>query len=251
MRMSAFAIAVLLGSPFCQPPATQPSTCENIPLPSSARVLVFTKTTGFRHESIPVAVEAIRGIGLRNGFAVEHTENSSVFADTSLARFAAVVFLNTTGDVLDDAQQSAFERFIRAGGGFAGIHSAADTEYAWPWYGQLMGAWFKSHPAIQQATVRIETPSHPSTRCLAQGWVRTDEWYDFQARPAASVTILATVDESSYANASMGEPHPVAWYHAFDGGRAWYTAMGHTTESWADSTFTRHVAGGILWAAAR
>lgn len=250
MRMRPTVIAILLAGPVCQPAATVPTTCEDVPLPSGARVLVFTKTAGFRHESIPVAVDAIRAMGQRNGFAVEHTEDPAVFADTSLDRFAAVVFLHTTGDVLDDSQQSAFERFIRAGGGFAGIHSAADTEYGWPWYGQLAGAWFKSHPAIQQATVRIQAASHPSTRCLAATWPRTDEWYDFQARPS-NVTVLATVDESSYAGHAMGNPHPVAWYHAFDGGRAWYTAMGHTAESWADTAFTRHVAGGILWAAAR
>jgi type 1 glutamine amidotransferase len=152
--------------------------------------------------------------------------------------------------VLNDGQQGAFERFIRAGGGFAGIHSAADTEYGWPWYGQLVAAWFKTHPAIQQATVRVEPVAHPSTRCVPATWVRVDEWYDFQSSPTG-VTVLANVDEATYTNATMGNPHPVVWYRQFDGGRSWYTAMGHTAASWADSSFTRHVAGGILWAAAR
>ena len=242
-------MAILLGF-VCQPATTQPSSCENIQLPAGARILVFTKTAGFRHESIPDAVDAIRGMGQRNGFLVEHTEDAAKFTDAELGRFAAVVFLHTTGDVLNDGQQAAFERFIRGGGGFAGIHSAADTEYGWPWYGQLVGAWFKSHPAIQQATVQVQPAAHPSTGCVPATWVRVDEWYDFQSSPTG-VTVLATVDESTYTNATMGNPHPVVWHRQFDGGRAWYTAMGHTTESWADSTFTRHVAGGILWAAAR
>jgi type 1 glutamine amidotransferase len=213
------------------------------------RVLVFSRTTGFRHASIPAGIEALRALGEARGFAVEATEDPTRFTSASLADFEAVVFLNTTGDVLDASQQAAFESFIRAGGGFVGIHSAADTEYDWPWYGALMGAYFKSHPAIQQATLFIVNAAHPSSVNLPPAIVRTDEWYDFQSLPAPSISLLLTIDESSYTGGTMGSPHPIAWYHSFDGGRAFYTAMGHTTDSYSEPLFLAHLAGGILWAA--
>jgi type 1 glutamine amidotransferase len=227
----------------------QSQVCLDARAAPGTRVLVFSRTTGFRHESIAAGVTAIHALGQRYGFAVEHTERPTAFAPDSLSRFSAVVFLNTTGDVLDAAQQAAFEAYIREGGGFAGVHSAADTEYEWPWYGQLMGAYFQSHPAIQQATVNTENADHLSTRCLPAHWARTDEWYNFRAPPATSVTVLATLDERTYAGGTMGAAHPVVWHHRFDGGRAWYTAMGHTTESYADTVFLQHLAGGIMWAA--
>ena len=230
------------------PVTLQVVDCTGAFVPSGTRVLVFSRTTGFRHASISDGITAVQGIGIVYGFAVEATEDPDAFTDDNLARFAAVVFLNTTGDVLDAAQEAAFERYIRAGGGFAGVHSATDTEYDWAWYGDLVGAYFASHPVIQQATVHVEEADHPSTRCLPDPWTRTDEWYDFQARPTG-VTVLATVDESTYQGATMGAPHPLAWYHVYDGGRAWYTAMGHTSESYGEPAFLDHLAGGILWAA--
>jgi type 1 glutamine amidotransferase len=188
---------------------------------------------------------------MRNGFAVEHTEDPNRFTNAELAPFAAVVFLHTTGDVLNSQQQAAFEKFIRDGGGFAGIHSAADTEYEWPWYGELVGAYFKSHPAVQSATVQIKSADHPSTRCLPSTWSRSDEWYDYQSQPVAGIDVLATLDEASYQGGTMGMPHPISWARTFDGGKAWYTGMGHTPESWSDTLFIRHIAGGLLWAAAK
>ena len=225
--------------------------CAGPNAPSGTSVLIFSRTLGFRHESIAPGVDAIRAIGDRHGFAVEHTEDPGEFTDVNLARFAAIVFLHTTGDVLAVEQEAAFVRYIQSGGGYAGIHSAADTEYDWEWYGQLVGAYFKSHPVIQEATVHLENASHPSTGCPPPIWTRTDEWYDFQTRPAAGISVLATVDETTYTGATMGTPHPVVWYHLFDGGRAWYTAMGHTSESYSEPAFIDHLAGGILWAAAR
>jgi hypothetical protein len=213
------------------------------------RVLIFTKTAGFRHESIAAGVAAVSDLGRDHGFAVEHTEDAGAFSDTNLDRFAAIVFLNTTGDVLDADQEAAFQRYVRGGGGFAGVHSATDTEHEWAWYLALVGAEFLSHPSIQQATVHVIEETHPSTRCVPAAWTRTDEWYDFRSRPAADVRILATVDETTYEGATMGSPHPMAWYHHFEGGRAWYTAMGHTTESYAEPDFLAHLLGGILWAA--
>jgi hypothetical protein len=212
------------------------------------RLLVFSHTTGYRHASIPAGIAAIEVLGAYHDFSVEATEDPAVFTDSSLARFAAVVFLNTTGDVLDSVEQDAFERYIRTGRGFVGVHSASDTEYGWPWYHTLLGATFQDHPAIQRATVTIADTGHPSTRYLPNPWIRTDEWYNFTA-PPTGVTLLAQVEESTYTGGTMGTAHPVSWHQTYDGGRAWYTAMGHTTCSYAERAFLDHLLGGIGWAA--
>jgi cytochrome c len=160
-----------------------------------------------------------------------------------------VVFLSTTGDILNATQKAAFERYIRSGGGFVGIHSASDTEYQWGWYGRLVGAYFASHPQIQQATIHIEDPAHPSTKDLPTVWQRTDEWYNFRSNPRGKVHVLATLDEATYSGGKMGADHPIAWCQAIDGGRSWYTAMGHTVESYAEPLFRLHLLGGIESAA--
>lgn len=209
-------------------------------------MLVFSKTAGYRHESIPAAVAAVRAM---DGLDVVATEDAAVFSDEGLASFDAVVFLSTTGDVLDDGQQAAFRRYIEHGGGYAGIHAAADTEYDWPWYGRLVGAYFASHPKVQSAAVTVTDPAHPSTSMLPARWTRTDEWYNYRAPPPGDVRILATLDEDTYEGGAMAPDHPIAWCHAFDGGRAWYTGGGHTAESWAEPLFLAHVRAGILWAA--
>jgi type 1 glutamine amidotransferase len=219
------------------------------PGPDAATALLFTRTTGFRHASIPAGIAAVQSLGTARGFSVEATEDAAAFSDDNLARFRVVVFLNTTGDVLNGAQQLALERFLRAGGGFVGVHSATDTEYDWAWYGGLVGAYFDSHPAIQQATVRLGDASHPSTAGLPAELARTDEWYNFRDDPSSRVNVLLTLDEASYAGGTMGPAHPVSWYHFYDGGRAWYSAMGHTEGSYTEPAFLAHLAGGILWAA--
>jgi type 1 glutamine amidotransferase len=228
------------------PSATRPAASARVsPSRPTVRVLVFSRTTAFRHASIPAAVAAVEQLGAEHGYVVDATEDPGAFTDANLARYRAVVFLLTTGEVLDAGQQAAFERYIRAGGGFAGVHSASDTGYAWAWYGQLVGAYFKRHPAVQPAVVRIEDPGHPSTAGLPSSWRRTDEWYDFRTNPRGAVHVLATVDESTYSGGGMGVDHPIAWCHAFDGGRSWYTAMGHPAESYADPSFLSHLEGGI------
>lgn len=191
----------------------------------------------------------IRQLGVDNGFAVDATEDAAVFTTANLAQYKAVVWLSTTGDVLNAAQQTAFESYIRGGGGYAGVHAAADTEYDWPWYGGLVGSFFKSHPATQAATVRFEDRANPSTGHTAPTWNRTDEWYDYRTNPRTDVKVLATVDESTYSGGAMGADHPITWCHGYEGGRAWYTGMGHTEESYADPTFTKLVLGGIQVAA--
>jgi type 1 glutamine amidotransferase len=213
------------------------------------RVLVFSRTTGFRHDSIPDGIAAIRRLGNEHGFAVDATEDASVFADDTLAPYSAVVFLMTTGDVLDDSQQAAFERFLAKGNGFAGVHSAADTEYDWPWYGGLVGAYFKSHPAIQPASIAIADSAHASTRMLPALWTRTDEWYNFQSNPRGRVHVLAALDEKTYTGGEMGGDHPISWCRFYEGGRSWYTALGHTRESYSEPLFLQHLLGGIQFAA--
>jgi uncharacterized protein len=226
----------------------------DVPGQTLFRVLIFSRTTVFRHDSIPNAIAAVTDLGAADGYVAEATEDPAAFTATNLARFHVIVFAQTTGDPLDDAAQAAFEAWLAAGGNWVGIHSAADTEYTWPVYGALLGAYFKSHPAIQQATVRIEVTNHPATAGLPAAWVRTDEWYDFRTNPRATagMTVLATIDESTYTGGTMGADHPLVWAHATaGGGRAIYTAMGHTKESYADPLFRQHLAGAIRWAAGR
>ena len=214
-------------------------------------MLVFTKTAGYRHDSIPAAVEALRALGATNGFAVDATEDAAAFTKARLARYGAVVFLLTTGDVLDDAQQAAFTAYIRSGGGFVGVHSAADTERDWPWYGRLVGAWSSGHPEIQAATIDVVSPRDVSTMHLPARWARTDEWYGFLSNPRRNgVRVLLTLDEATYQprDWAMGADHPIAWKHEFDGGRAWYTQGGHTAESYAEPLYVRHLLGGIRYA---
>jgi type 1 glutamine amidotransferase len=215
-----------------------------------SRVLVFSKTAGYRHSSIGVGLAAIRKLGQENGFAVDATEDAAAFTSKNLAKYRAVVFLNTTGDVLDAAQQDDFERYIQAGGGYLGIHAAADTEYDWPWYGELVGTYFRDHPPVQRAAIDV-LAREASTARLPRRWVRTDEWYSFKSAPTARVQVLARLDESSYdpGAGAMGADHPIAWAHRVGRGRSWYTGGGHTAEAYAEPLFRAHLLGGILNAA--
>ena len=213
------------------------------------RALVFSGTAGFRHESISAGIDAVRDLGISNEFYVHATEQPSVFQADSLAEYDVVVFLNTSGDILNGAQQSAFENYIQGGGGFAGIHGAAATEYDWEWYGELVGAFFDNHPEPQSGTVEVLDRAHPSTRSLSPRWERFDEWYNFRTNPGGVVHVLAVLEESSYEGGEMEHDHPIAWAHAYDGGRAWYTGLGHTVEGFDEAEFRAHLLGGIEWAA--
>ena len=214
------------------------------------RVLVFSKTAGFRHSSIPFGITAIQKLGLENGFAVDATEDAGAFTQKNLSRYNAVVFLNTTGDVLQPAQQDVFERFLQGGGGFVGVHSATDTEYDWPWYGRLAGAYFNGHPNnpnVQRGHYRVVDTTHASTRGLPAGFDREDEFYNFKSIDP-TIHVLVEIDESSYHGGTNGAHHPVSWYHDFDGGRAWYTNMGHTDASFTEPLFLQHLLGGLRYA---
>jgi type 1 glutamine amidotransferase len=250
------------------------------------KVLVFSRTTGFRHPSIEAGVDAIRKLGAENDFAVDHTEDAALFASENLAQYRAVVFLSTTGNPLEQAsERGALEDFIHAGGGFVGIHAASDqnedSQTGWPWFGQLVGAYFGGHPlyssrpagdescqfgpivSCHDGTALIEDDDHPATAHLARAssseppeWHVYDEFYGFATNPRGSVHVLASLDESTYLDVPeqlspagrMGDDHPIAWCHEFEGGRAFYTALGHDTLLFTNDAYLGHVLGGILWA---
>jgi len=211
------------------------------------RILVFSKTAGFRHESIAAGKAAIIKLGKEQGFIVDTTENEIYFNEDSLKNYKAVVFMSTTGNILNAPQQIAFERYIQAGGGFAGVHAAADTEYDWAWYGKLVGGYFLSHPKTQEAVVNVTDRTNAASSHLPEKWKRIDEWYNYK-NLNPDVKVLASMDESSYEGGKNGTNHPIAWYHQFDGGRAFYTGMGHTPESFADPLYMKHLLGGIKYA---
>ena len=212
-------------------------------------LLVFSRTVEYRHDSIRDGVRALTKLAADRGWALAATEDAGRFSDTGLAAYDAVIFLSTTGDVLDDTQQAAFERFIRAGKGFIGIHSASDTEYDWAWYGGLVGAYFREHPSVQAADIVVEDAAHPATIGLPNPWRRRDEWYAFESNPRPNVHVLLSLDESSYdvGSASMNGDHPIAWCHEYDGGRAFYTALGHSSESFSEPSFINQLAGAVTW----
>ncbi len=212
------------------------------------KVLVFSKTAGFHHASIPKGVAAIQKLGKDNGFAVDTTTNAAMFQQDSLSLYAAVIFLNTTGDVLDNPQEAAFERYIQAGGGFVGVHAATDTEYDWGWYGRLVGAYFNGHPAPQEAKFVVKDKDFPATEFFQDTvWTRKDELYNFK-NINPDVHVLMTIDESSYEGGTNGDYHPMSWYHTYDGGRAFYTELGHTDESYSEPNYLKHLLGGIKYA---
>ena len=211
-----------------------------------ARVLVFSRTEGFRHDSIDTAVATLQWLAAAEGLAADHSEDARVFNAANLARYRVMVFANTTGDVLDAAQQRALQAFVRAGGGFVGIHAAADTEYDWPWYGQLVGAWFLGHPpGLQDTHVQPEREG----RAVGPAWAVRDEIYDYRHNPRGQVQVIATVDEGRYQGGRMGADHPIAWCRAFEGGRSWYTGLGHTAAIYADPRFLDQLRGGLRYAA--
>lgn len=217
------------------------------------RVLVFSKTLGFRHSNIPLGVEAIRDLGRRNGFLVDATEESDAITTENLSQYRVVVFLSVTGNVMNEAQEKAFQEFVLDGGGFVGIHGAlfgpSACQENWGWYHQLCGVAFKNHSAVVAARVDVEDSSNPSTAGLPMHWVRTDEWYNYEGSPRGTAHVLATVDESTYKGGTVGNDHPIAWCKPMGKGLIWYTAMGHTEESFREEHFLQHILGGIQLAA--
>jgi uncharacterized protein len=225
------------------------------------KALLFTKTAGWHHDSINAGVDAIQALGKLHDFEVFWTADANrVMNDRELAKYKVVIFLCTTGDALNDEQQAAFERYIKAGGGFVGIHSASDTEYDWPWFRKMVGYMFHIHPAVQTATLKVLEPNFPGMDRFAKRFLFTEEWYEFGAPESTPnpLKFLLAVDEKTYQPGAkwgpkegkgMGDFHPISWYQNYDGGRAFYTALGHLPGTYGDAAFMHHVYGGIYWAA--
>lgn len=212
------------------------------------KLLVFSKTTGFRHDSIPNCVEAIRALGKANKFEIDATEDAAVFTKDNLKQYRGIIFAMTTGDVLNSDQQTVMQEFVERGGGWVGIHSASDTEYDWPWYAELVGAYFKSHPpGGQTVKLTVEDPKHPSMTGIPSPWSRADEWYNWRENPRAKVHVLISADESTY-KTTPPEDHPITWCRSVKKGRSWYTEMGHFKAAYSEPLYLQHLLGGIKWA---
>ncbi|PWN07584.1 ThuA domain-containing protein [Rhodohalobacter mucosus] len=213
-------------------------------------LLVFSKTTGFRHESIEAGVEALQKLGRELNLSLTFTENSEYMGSDSLFNHDGILFLNTTGTLFNEQERSNLKRFIQSGRGFVGVHSAADTEYDWPWYEGLVGAYFDNHPNnpnVRQAAIMVSNENHPALQGLPERWERDDEWYNYRSFKEG-LNILLKLDTDSYEGSDHPGNHPIAWYREYDGGRSFYTGLGHTEESFSDSLFLNHLTGGILYA---
>ncbi len=222
------------------------------------KALLVTTTRGWHHESLHSGVLAIKELGVKNFFDVVLWENPNGFNDKYLEQFQVIIFLNTTGDIFDSTQQKVMERFIQSGKGYVGIHSASDTEYDWDWYTKLVGRMFKIHPVIQTAALNVLDAKFPGLQGFANNKLWTDEWYEFSADKISGLNTILAVDETTYnpkvkwgdnIGEGMGKLHPIAWYHNYDGGRSFYTALGHLPTIYSDETFLNHLYAGIFWAA--
>lgn len=222
------------------------------------KALLITKTAGWHHESINDGVEAIRQLGNRNFFDVQWHQDAGKITDDYLKDFQVLIFLNTTGNIFDSAEQKAIERFIRSGKGYVGIHSASDTEYDWEWYTRLVGRMFNIHPAIQTAQLQLTDKPFPGLQGFTGRPLWTDEWYEFGEEKIKGLNYILAVDESTFnpvtnwgtkSGKGMGAFHPISWYHTFDGGRSFYTALGHLPAVYSDPAFLQHIYAGIYWAA--
>jgi len=222
--------------------------CLNCSDNNKFSVLVITETKGFVHKSINAGLDLIKSLGDDNKFNVYFSNSSDVIIEENLENISSIIFLNTTGDILNLRQQEVMEKFIRGGKGYVGIHSATDTEYDWKWYGGLVGAYFKNHP-IGTAKAKINTinSQHISTKHLEKDWEIRDEWYDFyNINP--NINVLLNLDESSYSGGQHGDNHPITWFHEYEGGRSFYTGLGHLSEIYSDARFINLLRGGILYA---
>ncbi|MCW0482089.1 ThuA domain-containing protein [Gaoshiqia sediminis] len=245
----ALLVVLLANSAFTQ---------ENKELPPpQLSVLVFSKTSGFRHNSIANGLKMMSELAQENNWNLTATENSKLFTTDFLMNFDVVVFLNPTGDVLNNNQQKAFTSFLNTGKGFVGIHAAADCEYDWDWFGKLNGAYFLTHPPAQEGTVIFEDTNHPAMEVFKgmKSYTTFDEWYSFKANPREKVHVLARLDESSIKIADndkwkMGD-HPLIWWQEYDNIRSFYTVFGHTPEAFDDVKVKKHISDAVEWAGKR
>lgn len=239
----------LMAISLCVSCTTRTSSSAKAKQRSEKRVLIFTKTApgSYRHASIEPGKAAIKLLCEQNGYMADTTEDASLFTDETLKQYSALVFLSSNKDVFNAEQKVALQRYIHAGGGFVGIHAATGTEREWPWFGKLVGAVFVWHPPLQTGTINIIDNTHPSTKDLPKQWVRKDEWYFFRDFNP-NLKVLATLDSSTFKSERHPDNYPFAWYHEFEGGRAFYTAGGHNAEDYSDALFLKHILGGIQYA---
>lgn len=210
------------------------------------KVLLFTKAEGFYHQSTVSGLEFFRNNAAKWGIELVDTNVSNAFTATHLDQYQIIVLLNNTGRLFTTEEKAALQSFVRKGGSVLGIHAAADAEYDWPWYKQMLGGQFKDHPAIQEARCLVALPSHPSVKGIPKVWVRTDEWYNFNDL-ASNNQVVLTVDESSYSGGSHGAHHPVSWFREFEGAKIFYTSLGHSKESYEDTLLMQHISGAMEW----
>ena len=223
-------------------------------------ILVFSKTAGYRHASISSGIKMLYDQSKEQNWIITATEDASLFRDDFLAKFDVAVFLNPTLDVICDKGQAAFEKFMKSGKGFVGIHAAADCEYDWPFYGKLVGGYFLSHPPAQKATVIFENYDHPAMKPFKgmKTYTTVDEWYAYKKNPRPNVHVLARLDESTIKKGRsdksdiwrMGD-HPLIWWNDNNGMRSFYTVFGHTHEAFQDKLVIEHMTNAINWAAKR
>jgi type 1 glutamine amidotransferase len=215
--------------------------------PKSKKILVFSLTKGFHHASIADGLVAMKKMASENNLVMDTTTNVEAFTTENLKQYQSLVFLNPTGsNVFSDSQKQALKQYLNNGGGFVGIHAATDFCYEWEWYGKMVGAYFEKHPKIQNAKLNIIEPKNKLVKGLPQPWMHTDEWYNFKnVNPDLKVVIQ--VDETSYTGGTMKNNHPISWYHNFEGGKVFYTALGHTKECYTDPLFLSHVLAGLKW----
>ncbi|TRO96490.1 ThuA domain-containing protein [Glycocaulis profundi] len=244
MRTALIACAALAASAF----SAAPAMAGEVP-----QVLVFSKTTGWRHDSIEPAVAALQAMGEREGWEIEASEDPAVLS-AGLEGYDALILLSSTtngadadSEWMDEAARDALQAHLRGGGAVVGVHAAADSHYHWPWYRQMIGAAFEMHPpGTPEGALTVVDADHPATRDLPTEFTRTDEWYWFSDFDADAVRLLITLDAGSIGE--EGGDVPMAWSHEFEGGRVFYTAMGHTAESFEEPLFLDHLRGGISWA---
>lgn len=223
---------------------------ENMSFPAPFKVFVFSKTSGYRHDSIPAGINAIKSLSIKTGqFTVEASEDASLITAANLSQFTVVLFLQTSGDFLDPEQLAALQTYIRSGRGFVGVHCAAAGMLNDAWYGELIGAHFTDHPEPQKGVLKVEGGNHFIMSGIPEEWKWRDEWYNFSSNPREKVDVLLSIDEECYEGGKMGEDHPIAWCRKFEGARTFYTSLGHFDEAYGDELFLGHLLNGVLWAA--
>jgi type 1 glutamine amidotransferase len=245
VKKTFLSITIVLTSCFLL--SFYPKNSEKITSKKEKKVLIFSKTNGFRHESIAAGIATIKKLGIENHFLVDATEDSLAINTKNLNQYQAIIFLSASGKVLGEEQKLALQKFMKKGKGFVGIHSATNCEPDWSWYTTMIGGIFDQHPAPQNAKLLVVNHEHPSTKNLPAIWERKDEWYNFKYLNP-DVNVLIKIDESSYSGGKHGDNHPLAWYHNYGGGRVFYTALGHFPESYSEPLFVQHLLGGIMYA---